>query len=82
MFDIELRNLAKSCLKLSVTEEATILASLDLERKAEYLPTIHTINMVMNNEMLQGQLYNQNAMNTLVNSLASMPIYFLSVGSN
>ena len=47
-FDIELRNFAKSCLKLSVTEEANTLAALYLERKTEYLPTFNTINMVMN----------------------------------
>ena len=48
MFDIELRNLAKSSLKLSVTGEAHMLAALDLERKTECLPTFNTINMLMN----------------------------------
>lgn len=82
MFDIELRNLAKSSLKLSVTGEAHMLAALDLERKTECLPTFNTINMVMNQQMLQGQTYNQIAMNTLANSLTSMPVYFLSIGNN
>jgi hypothetical protein len=32
--------------------------------------------------MIQGQTYNQIAMNTLANSLTSMPVYFLSIGNN
>lgn len=32
--------------------------------------------------MLQGQTYNQIAMNTLANSLTSVPVYFLSIGNS
>jgi len=38
--------------------------------------------MVMNQEMLQGQTYRQIAINTLANSMASMPVYFLSIANS
>ena len=82
MFDIELRSLAKSCLKLSLSGEAKILADRELERKTECLPTFNTINMVMNPEMIQGQAYSQIVINTFANSLTSMPVYFLSIANS